>query len=351
MAFRVLWIGAVAVVMTAGAQPALPQAVPRTLSGLVRDTLGRPLEDAVIVLNPRDAFRAARADAGGRFRFDRLNPGRYTLRTTWIGYTPDERVIEVPPEGLEIEIRLTPIAFRLDTLTVVARRTGIFGKTVERSDFRELGGVDVSILGSGHYTRTPSDGSFSFGAVRPGGWVVMGRRDGYETRLVSVAVPDTAAVELAVALDSARTRAQQNANVRFRDMTMRLNRRQSNASAIVAYQEFGAARRQTLDIALLHSPSFLYRGLRLENVECIYIDGVPKPSYLAKDILAEDVAMVEVYNHRGAVALADRQLFRNNGNDCGSGPVQEVFGARGASLRSVRPPKETAVAFIYIWLR
>ena len=28
------------------------QAVPRTLTGVVSDTLGRPLEDAVIVLNP-----------------------------------------------------------------------------------------------------------------------------------------------------------------------------------------------------------------------------------------------------------------------------------------------------------
>lgn len=327
------------------------QAVPRTVSGVVRDTLGQPLEDAVVVLNPTEALRAGRADAAGRFRFDRINPGRYTMRTTWIGYVPDERTIVVPEGGLEVEIRLTPIAFRLDTLTVVARRTGIFGTTVERTDFSVLGGVEVKVLGTMLRGRTPADGKFSFGEVRFGGWVVQASRDGYATIMVPVVVPDTAAVELALAMDTARTKTQQVANNRIREMDMRINRRQANASAIVTRQEFGAARTQTLDIALRYAPSYLVKGLVLENVECIYVDGVPKPSLRAKDILAEDVALVEVYNHRGAASLADHQLFRNNGNACGAGPVQEVYGARGASLRAVRPPKETAVAFIYIWLK
>lgn len=341
----------VCVAMITVAVPVAGQAVPRTISGVVRDTLGRPLEDAVVVLNPNEALRAGRADAGGRFRFDRINPGRYTLRTTWIGYVPDERTLVVPEGGLEVEIRMTPIAFRLDTLTIVARRTGIFGTTVERSDFRALGGVDVRVLGSSYRSRTPSDGKFSFGEVRFGGRVVQASRDGYATIMVPVVVPDTAAVELALALDTARTKTQQITNNRIREMEMRINRGQTNSSAIVAFQEFGARSRQTLDVALRSSPSFLIKGLRLVDKECIYIDGVPKPSILAKDILAEDVAVVEVYNHRGAVALADRALFRNNGNECGAGQVQEVFGARGASMRSFRPPDPAAVAFIYIWLK
>jgi hypothetical protein len=163
--------------------------------------------------------------------------------------------------------------------------------------------------------------------------------------------PDSGAVELALAMDSAATKAQQIANIRRRETQMRINRGQSNASALVGFQEFGDRRRQTLDVALRYSPSFLAKGLLLVNVECVYIDGVPKPSIRAKDILAEDVSMVEVYNHRGAVGLTDRQLFRNNGNDCGSGAVQEVFGPAGSQLKAVRPPNPVAVAFIYIWLK
>jgi hypothetical protein len=336
----------VVIVHSAGAQ-----AVPRTLGGTVRDTLGRPLEGAVIVLNPMEAMRATRADAGGRFRFDRLTPGRYTVRTTRIGSMPDERVIVVPEEGLQVSITLAPIPYRLDTLTVVARRSGIFGTTVYREDFRALGAVEVSVLGTGHRIRTSADGKFSFGDVRPGGWVVKGKRDGFETTMFAVVVPDTAAVELAMAMDTIRTKAQAIANNRVQDMQMRINRRDATSSALVVGQEFAAKRGQTLDVALRYSPSFLAKGLVFENVECIYINGLPRPTLLAKDIAADEVAMVEVYNYRGGVSYQDQQLFRNNGNSCGAGPVQEAFGRGGQQMRSLRPPKPTTVAYILIWLK
>jgi carboxypeptidase family protein len=342
---------ALAFSLAAHTTAATAQAVPRTLSGVVRDTLGRPLEDAVIVLNPMGAQRATRADAAGRFRFDRVDAGRYTMRTTWIGYVPDERTIDVPREGLQVSIALTPVAFRLDTLTIVARRTGIYGTTVYREDLRALGAVDVSVLGSRHKTRTPSDGKFSFGDVRTGGWVVMARRDGFETMLLSVAVPDTAAVELVMAMDTIRTKAQAIANNRVQDMQMRVNRRQLNASAIVAHQELKGRQRQSLDVALRYSPSFLLKGLVIENVECVFINGLPKPSILAKDIAADDVGMVEVYNWRGAVEYRDREMFRRNGQGCGVGPLIESFGSGGLSMRSSRPPKDNTVAYILIWLK
>ena len=327
------------------------QAVSRTLSGVVRDTLGRPLEDAVVVLNPMGAQRATRAGAGGRFRFDRVDPGRYVMRTTWIGYEPDERTIEIPAEGLQVTIALTPVAFRLDTLTVVARRTGIFGTTVDRVDFRPLGGVDVRVMGTEHRTRTAADGRFSFGAVRFGGWVVQASRDGYTTRLVPVAVPDTAAVELALAMDSARTKGQQIANGRVREMQMRINRAQSNSSALVASQEFGARGKQTLEVALRSSPSFLIKGLRLEGKECVLVDGVPRPSILAKDILAADVAFVEVYNSRGVFASEIMEQFRDYGVECGVGPVVQFYGETGRGMKSSRPGNPATVAFISVWLK
>lgn len=305
-----------AAVVSAGAQ-----AAPRNVVGTVRDSLGRPLEDAVIVLNPMTASRATRADAQGKFRFDRVDPGRYTMRTTWIGYLPDERTIEVPASGLEVSVTLTAVPFRLDTLTVVGRRTGILGTTVERADFSALGGVDVRVMGTEHRVRTPADGRFSFGAVRFGGWVVQASRDGYATMLIQVAVPDTAAVELAVALDTARTKGQQITNGRVREMQMRINRAQSNSSALVAFQEFGVRSKQPLDVALRSSPSFLIKGLRLEGKECVLIDGMPRPSILATDIVADDVAFVEVYNSRGLFAKEVMEMFRDYGVECGVGQL------------------------------
>lgn len=313
--------------------------------------MGRPLEDAVIVLNPTGAQRATRADAAGRFRFDRVDAGRYTMRTTWIGYMPDERTIEVPSEGLQVIVTLTPVAFRLDTLTVVGRRTGIFGITAYRQDLRALGGVDVSVLGTRHRIRTPPDGKFSFGDIRRGGWVVTAKRDGFETMLLSVAVPDTAGVELSMAMDSIRTKAQAIANNRVMDMQMRVNRMQVNSSAIVPHQELVRVGRQTLDMALRYSPTFLIKGLVIQDVECVFINGLPKPSILAKDIAADDVAMVEVYNYRGAIEFRDGMMFRSNGQNCGVGRAEETFGTPGRQLRLSRPPRSNVVAYIHIWLK
>jgi hypothetical protein len=236
-------------------------------------------------------------------------------------------------------------------MMVVARRSGIFGTAVDKTGHHALGGVEISLVGTRYRTRTSADGKFSFPEATEGGFLVMGRRDGYETISLAVAVPDTASIELVLAMDSLRTRAQQRENVLFQDMTMRVNRGQSNYSGLVVSQEFGLARQQTLDVALRYSPSFLALNMVLKNVECIYINGLPKPTLLAKDILASDVAMVEVYNHRGAVDNTDRSLFRNNGNACGVGSVREVYGPRGAAMVAVRPPNPATVAFIFVWLK
>lgn len=103
------------------------QVAPRTVSGSVHDSVGRPLEGAVIVLNPMDAMRAARTDAAGRFQFDRVNPGRYALRTTRIGSLPDERTIVVPEEGLQVSINA-------GAHTVSARHAD--GRSASHRDFR-----------------------------------------------------------------------------------------------------------------------------------------------------------------------------------------------------------------------
>jgi hypothetical protein len=327
------------------------QAVPGSVSGIVRDTLGRPLEGAVIVLNPMEAMRAVRTDVGGRFRFDGVSPGRYAMRTNWIGYLPDERTIEVPKEGLHVTITLTPVAFRLDTFLVVGRRTGIFGTTAYREDLRALENVEVSVLGTRHRIRTPSTGKFAFGDVRAGGWVIKAVRDGFETMLLSVAVPDTAGVELSLAMDTIRTKAQAIRNNRVMDLQMRVNRSQLNSAAIVPHQELATYRRQSLDVALRYSPTFLIKGLVIQDLECVFINGIAKPTIRAKDIAADDVAMVEVYNHRGFIEYRDRLTFRSNGQDCGVGRVMETYGEGHQKMSSSRPPRSDVVAFIHIWLK
>src|SRR5688572_28043144 len=142
------WTACISSVLAASATGAQTQTTPRVLTGVVKDSAGRLLENAVIALDPSGDVRATRADAQGRFRFDGVNAGRYELRATWIGYQPVDRTILVPREGLEVTIILAPLPFQLDTMRVIARRTGIIGTAVQRTDLRALGGVSVEVLGT-----------------------------------------------------------------------------------------------------------------------------------------------------------------------------------------------------------
>jgi len=340
--------------MTASAvisRAGMAQAVPRTLSGVVRDSSGRPLEGAVIAINPNAGPRTTRADAQGRFRFDRVDAGLYPLRVTWLGYVPLDTTVLVPREGLEITITLSRLPFQLDTLAIVARRRGIIGTAVRKSDHAALAGVDVEILGTRHRVKTAADGKFAFD-VREGSYIVIGKRDRFETTVLLVPVPANDAVELVMAIDSATTKAQLIGNNRFQDLQMRRRRANVTSTAMVTRHELMASGNTSLDIALRYSPSFLHKALIWDMVECVYIDGMPKPSLRAKDIAADDVAMVEVYAGGGGMTREDREFFARNGTICGVGPVEDRFetGGRGV-FRSFRPPKAGTVGVVYVWLK
>ncbi len=182
--WRFFAAAAVASFIALGVQDVAAQARPGTISGIVRDSAGRPLENAVIGLDPSGKSRATRADARGRFRFDRVSAGKHELRTTWLGYQPDDRTVDVPDEGLDVTIVLTAIPFPLDTLVVVAKRTGAFGTVVVHNDLRPLGAVQVAVAGTRFRKQTGSDGRFSFPDLKEGGYLVEARRDGFKTMLL-----------------------------------------------------------------------------------------------------------------------------------------------------------------------
>jgi hypothetical protein len=326
------------------------QASPRTLTGLVTDSAGQPLVNAVVALDPNEAVRATRTNAQGRFRFEGVNPGQYQLRVTWVGYVPDDRTIAVPREGLELTIALAKLPFQLDTMTIIAQRGGIIGTAVQRSDFRALGGVDVEILGSRHRLKTEADGRFVFD-VREGSYVLLGRRNGFESRMLPVPVPPAGAVEVAMALDSAPTKAQRIHNNRILDMQMRWRRASTSGSAIVGRHELLPSGKQSLELALRYSPSFLHKAMIWEGVECVYVDGIARPNMLARDFSADQVEMVEVYNYYGGTNARDQALFRRNGNECGVGPVEERFETGRGAFRTYRRPKPGTVAIVHIWLK
>lgn len=323
------------------------QAAPRTVSGVVQDSTGRPLPDAVVVLDPNDQRRAMEADAQGRFRFDKVKSGEHQLRTVWVGYQPDDRKLTVPDSGLEVTIVLTQNPVRLDTIRIVTRAQGILGTTVDGKDLRALGGTDVEVVGTKYRTRTKADGRFAFLQLRPGGYVVRASRKGFSTLLVPVIVRRDKAVEVSMDLDTVTTKAAELREVQYFDLRQRVDRRSMNNSAIIPRQELAGRGGATLDLALMYSPSFLLKGLRIGGEERVFVNGRIAHGMHLRDYFADDAAMVEIYGsgpHQGG--LQQEQ-------ECGYPPTTHEFvvGDRGQKLTYVEPSRPGLVDRAYIWLK
>ena len=91
---------------TAAAQSAGRVAATSAIGGLVVDArTGMPITGARVVIGP--VSQSTVTDADGRFTFDAVRPGAYTLTVSLIGYVFVRREIELGTEPLEVRIPLT----------------------------------------------------------------------------------------------------------------------------------------------------------------------------------------------------------------------------------------------------
>lgn len=286
--------------------PAFAQGTTVTLTGIVRSVSGRSLPGAAVVIDPDDNPIATRTAADGRFRFERVRAGRHRLRVSWIGYSPDDRVLELSDAAVNVEIVLEPLAYQLDTMAVIARRGGIIGRVHAASTRTPVGGASIEVLGTRWRLRTGPDGLFEFGDIPEGGYVIQVRRDGYKTRTISAAVPAAGAVEIVAALDSVMTDKDKRFENRLRDMESRLLRRSRNTYVVVARQELTIRPGVLLDEALRYAPSALGKGFIMLNgfVCAIVVDGMPDRIARLKDFRAEQIALIEVHKASGCAEPA-----------------------------------------------
>jgi Carboxypeptidase regulatory-like domain len=260
----------------------------------------------------------------------------------------------VPERGVDVTIVLAQLSFQLDTMAVVAHRTGVFGTTVVASDLSALSGVEVHVLETRTRARTGADGRFSFPNIRPGAYVIRATHGGFKTLFLSVAVPEKDAVELSLALDRPATKSDRNAEQLFIEMKMRLDRRSVPNSVIVPRQELSPRGGKTLDVALRYSPSFLLKGLRIVNDECIFLNGIPAPQMHLKDFLAEDVAMLEVYGSGDQDSeLANKPGLAMQFGDppCGIWAHMDEISNGKYSVRYEVRARPGLVTSAYVWLK
>ncbi len=142
--------------LTLPVKPAVAQEHNATITGRVTDSAGTALVGVGVRLF-HTSLRT-RTDSAGRFRFDRLAAGRYTVAARRVGYhSASERVMVQAGETHDITIKLARLAVPLDTVVTEAQATSEnlringftrrqrlgFGTFLTRDDIARLNAFDV----------------------------------------------------------------------------------------------------------------------------------------------------------------------------------------------------------------
>ena len=327
------------------------------VSGTVRDEIGRPVRDALVVLDAETAPMRTRTTADGTFRIDRVPPGGHEMQVVRIGFRPHRSRIAVTDSGTDVTVTLSVAPMILDTIAVRVSRTGIHGIVTTRGisllphEPRPLRNAIVEVLNTPYRTTTAADGRFSMGEITEGAYSLLVRIDRYQSRIVSAYVAPEGGLDLNIVLDSTIADWQRRDDMEMREISRRL-REALNPSAFVSAAELTGPANMTLKDALREAPSTLSRGLLVkDDVTCVYVNGNPKPGMVASDFLAEDVHAVEVYgiNGRGGTQAPIKPW--QMGTFCGTGTRQGPF-AKPELPPGVRPNRieaDNIARVIVIW--
>lgn len=333
-------LGAVpAVALVAGS---LPAQGPTTLSGTVLSEGGRPIEFAQVTLDPGAAARQLRTDRDGRWSFVGVPAGSHVLRVTWVGFVPDERAVDVAGGLVTVEVTLRRLT-RLDTVTVAARRIGLFGVVIARDSLRPVPGARIEVLGARRADSTDGQGRFALPGVRPGTYLVRVRHREFESRNVPVVVPAGGSAELDIVVDRGMISRDQHMEMLYREMDSRLNARGSNA-VMVTREQLRGREQMPMDMALQFVPEFARKSFFMTSDICVFVDGIARPGAQVIDFAPGDIEAIEFYGDpprrsEPTRSLEDRWPPRT---PCGVPPLpSQSRPSRGA----------VKIRFAVVWLR
>ncbi|RKI01349.1 carboxypeptidase regulatory-like domain-containing protein [Corallococcus sp. AB038B] len=169
--------------------PADKEPRPGRVTGVVLTEQGEPLKDFEVTLLETD--KTVISDAQGKFTFESLPPGNYTLMAAGPGY-------DVEQQEVEVEAGMT-LAMSFNLKATIIRVSG----KVQQADGTALVGVYISVLD--HETKevleratTNTSGEFSVD-LAPGLYTIEAERDGFETYsdlLIVIQDPDPVSITL-----------------------------------------------------------------------------------------------------------------------------------------------------------
>jgi hypothetical protein len=329
VAYRVSLVAALVAPLAVQAQGVV------TVRGTVTNEAARPLEQALVTLDAEGASRQVRTDREGRFSFLGVPAGPHTVRVTWVGFAPETRPVDVTGTDLTVDFTLRRLTY-LDTVTIVARRTGLYGSVISRDSLLPVPDARIEIIGARRADSTSSSGTFNFPELKPGAYIVRVKHPRFESRNFSVVVPVDRGTELDVVVDRGLVSRDQHMEMLYREMDSRLTFRGIN-TAFVPAELLKGREKMPLDKALAFAPEVAKKALFIASDLCLFVDGIARPGMNLSDFAPEDIESVEVY---GAPARS-RMGFSMNGPVSGSQSTSRSVEQADptGSLRDRWPPK------------
>ena len=273
---------------TVGQQPAPQPAGPRTLVGVVRDTLGNPVDSVEVLIG--SIQRRTRSGADGGFRFDDIKPGSYQVAARRPGYYPQANPVVVDDKGGVVTFSLVPSVRALPPVVTSVALGGLSGVTGDTA-YNIVEGARISVVASDRRAVSDSMGRFYL-PLKSGKYMVKVERSGYRSRLVTVTIPNDSGRRMTVWLTPA-TRGQNARDAMILDaLEARLATRNPVWSSIHTREDINRLGIQD-GVQLARIGANSWTGTMDDRCMAI-IDGGPARAPLWS-IDAADVEMMETY--------------------------------------------------------
>jgi hypothetical protein len=234
----------------------------------------------------------ARTDAGGRFRFTRLEDGDYALSALRVGFAPIADRITVTADGVHRELVMTARTTMLDSVLVRARWTGVRGIVFDARNLTPLTGARVQVMGTDSVVRSDANGRFAVGMRRGGSALVRVERDGFLPVLRSATVAAGGYVELDLPLDTAAPPPKDF--IEQKDLQLRLKMAGSRATTVTGtdLRRSGALSAKE---AFFESTAGRRSGVRILRSSCVFVNGRARPGFPFDALRAADIEFLEAY--------------------------------------------------------
>lgn len=304
---------------------------PRTIVGVVTDTLGNVVDSADVMVGSLKRHTLTSAD--GTFRFDDVKPGSYEVSARKLGFFPQVRAAKVGDAGGAVAFELVRTVYALPPVVTTSTRIGLSG-VVGDTAYHLVADAEITVLATDRRTRSDSTGAFYL-AVKPGRHVVRVARPGYESRMVSVTIPTDSGRRIVVWLTPSDSRGAGRELLMMDSLNDRLIKMNPVWSKIYTHEDI--VKTGITDIAQLATVG---AGKRVDERCSAIIDGGPRQAPIWTFSPAE-LEMMEIYTAAPPRVTIAQQTAR-------------IFGRGRPDTRGTAPTKMSDAdcgATIYVWLR